>query len=59
MLTHVDEWQKLSQYCNYTLIKKKKITGDLPGSPTKTLPSDEGVWVRSLVEELRSHRAHS
>ena len=23
-LIHIDEWQKLSQYCNYPPIKKKK-----------------------------------
>lgn len=33
---------------------------DLPGGPAvKTLPSSAGVWVRSLVGELRSQVPHS
>ena len=33
-----------------------RLTLALPGGPVvKTLPSNAGVWVRSLVGELRSH----
>ena len=41
-----------------SLLKRKQ--GDFPGSSmVKTSPSNDGVWVQSLVRKLRSHMSHS
>ena len=43
---------------NWTL--KEGVYRDFPGGPVvKTSPSNAGVWVQSLVGELRSHMTWS